>query len=133
MSNPGDVTFTGSVAGATEEGGQIGPVDLSYALTGQAYTWEAKDFPVAGGTAIGGPGVVMTIPAIPGTLAQSLFIIKSDLPITFQLNGAGPTYAITKPDGPFVMAPGFDVTQIEFANGGTATAKVYVLQVVGQP
>jgi|GEM_PF-4716187 len=125
----GDVNFSAQLSGETEIGGSIGPLTLAYLLSGQKYSWEAKDFRVASGTAIGA-GVPLAVPAIPGGMQQTFFAIKTDLPIEFQLNGAGPTYTL-KTGGLFVMAPGFDVTAIELANGGTVEAKVYVIQVVG--
>jgi hypothetical protein len=124
----GDVNLSAQLSGETEIGGAIGPLTLAYILTHQKYAWEAKDFRVAQGTAIGA-GVPLAVPAIPAGMVQTLFVIKTDLPIDFQLNGAVPTYSL-KTGGLYVMAPGFDVTAIELANGGTVEAKVYVLQVV---
>jgi len=133
MATPGDVTLSGQVNGCTAQGGQIGPVDIALLLKLQQYSVENKDFPIAQATVIGVSGVVVALPAIPAGLEQTLFIIKADLPISFQLNGAAPTYTLTKPGSAFIMAPGFNVTQIEFGNAGGATAKTYVLQVVGTP
>ena len=129
MATPGDVTFSGQITGCTQEGGQIGPVDIALLLKNQQYSVEHKDFPVAAGATIGGPGVVVALPALPAGLSQTLFVIKSDFEVTFQLNAAAPTYTI-KAGAPFVMAGGFDVTQVEFGNAGGAAAKVYILQVV---
>lgn len=133
MATPGDVTFASQINGCTQEGGQVGPVEIAYLLKLQQYTVEQKDFPVASGTVIGASGVVVALPAIPAGLEQTLFVVKTNLPVTFQLNGGGPTYTLSKPGSPFVMAPGFAVTQIEFGNAGGAAAKVYILQVVGTP
>jgi len=133
MATPGDVTLSGQINGCTQEGGQIGPVDIALLLKNQQYSVENKDFPVAPSTVIGASGVVVALPAIPAGLEQTLFIIKADLPVTFQLNGGAPIYTLSKAGSPFIMAPGFDVTQVEFGNAGGAAAKVYVLQVVGTP
>jgi len=132
-SKSGDVTFGGTLNGFTDQGGQVGPVDVAYQLTGQVYAWEAKDFPVAAGAIIGGPGVVVSVPTIPAGMVQNLFLVKASLPISFQLNGAGPTYTIKKPGGIFVLPGDPAVTQVEFANAGGTDAEVYIAQVVGNP
>jgi len=131
MAEVGDVLFSGSITGLTQEGGAVGPVAVVYDLALQHYAVEAKDFRIAAGATIGSPGVVYALPAIPAGSEQNLFLIKSDLPIAFQLNGGVPTYEIRKANGVFCMSPGFAVTSIEFGNAGASEAKVYILQVVG--
>lgn len=132
MAAVGDVTLSGTLAGLTLLGGQIGPVPLAVALTNQKYCVEVEDYPVVPGSALPGTPVVMTFPAIPSPLGQTLFIMKSDLPISFTINGAGPTHTL-RAGGVFVMTPGVAVTSIQMANPGTSEARVYACQVVGTP
>lgn len=130
MSNPGDVTFSGSINGLTEQGGQVGPVDIAYQLTGQKYTFEAKDFPVEAAAALPGSPRVMALPAIPVGLQQSLLIIKASGAVEFTINGGVQVYTAGQ-GGPVVLSGDPAAVTIEFGNPNAFEVRVYVLQVVG--
>lgn len=127
----GDVTFSGSINGVTQEGGQVGPVDVAYLLKNQKYVHEVKDWPVEAAAVLPGSPRTLTIPTVPpvGGLKQNLFLVKASGPIQFTINAGAITYELAT--GGLFAIGGPAVTSVEFGNPNAFEVKVYVLQVVG--
>jgi hypothetical protein len=131
MAIPINVTFAGSLLGATEEGA-LEPTSFSYGLESQhAHTQKSvKVLP----TDVAKPITFdpAAIQGEPGDV-QQLFLVNSDHQITFTLNGGGPVYEIKKPDGIFVLCGMPEVFSIELTGFPSVTATVHMTKVIGAP
>jgi hypothetical protein len=133
MANPIEAAISGNLAGSTRQGA-LTPVPLAYAMVGQEAHIQ-RSATVEPGDTIGGGQVNLDLSGGgKGSDVQTLFLVKSDLPVKFQLNGdANLQFDITRPDGFFLLLGSPEVTDIQFEStvAPAADAHVHITKILG--
>lgn len=128
MSSPISASISGHLSGATFQGA-LTPVDFGLLLDAQN-----AHIQLAGSVASGGGTKAIAVPQGLGLAAdvQHMFLFKSDLPLTVQLNSdASLTFTLTKAQGLLLFVGGPLVTQIDLTNAGANTAKFHMTTIYG--
>ena len=116
-----NVTLSGTIVGVGSKG-PLGPVALALALQNQRATLEMGVDVAAGDAAR-----PVALP-VEGAV-QSAFVLCTDNPFTFTINGAGITYELRN-GGIFVLGRLPLVNSIEVTGNGSTKATVYLLRVM---
>lgn len=113
MSNPIEVAISGNLAGVTRQGA-LTPVSLAYSMVGQEAHIQRSATVEPGDTIVGGQVDLDLSGGGKASNVQTLFLVKSDLPVRFRLNGVVDlTFDITRPDGFFLLLGSPEVTQFQ--------------------
>lgn len=135
MSNPIEAAISGNLAGSTRQGA-LTPVSLGYSLVGQEAHVQRSATVEPGDTIVGGEVNLDLSGGGKATDVQTLFLVKSDLPVRFQLNGnPALVFDITRPDGPFLLCGSPEVLNIQFEStvAPAADAHIHVTKILGAP
>ena len=133
MSNPIEVTISGNLAGTTRQGA-LTPIPLAYSMVGQEAHVQRSATVEPGDTIIGGEVNLDLSGGGKAVDVQTLFLVKSDLPVRFQLNGnAALTFDITRPDGFFLLLGAPEVLNVQFEStvAPATDAHVYLTKILG--
>jgi hypothetical protein len=131
--NPIEAAVSGNLAGTTRQGA-LTPVALSYALTGQEAHIQRSATVEPGDTIVGGEVNLDLSGGGKAASVQTLFLVKSDLPVKFQLNGdANLQFDIERPDGFFMLMGSPEVTSIQFEStvAPAADTHVHITKILG--
>ena len=130
---PIEAAISGNLAGCTRQGA-LTPVSLGYTLVGQEAHIQRSATVEPGDTIV---GTEVDLDLSGGGKAgnvQTLFLVKSDLPVRFRLNAdASLQFDITAPDGFFMLLGSPEVTQIQFESivAPATDAHVHITKVLG--
>jgi len=125
--------ISGGLAGCTRQGA-LTPVPLAYSLTGQEAHIQRSATVEPGDTIVGGEVNLDLSGGGKSGNVQTLFVLKSDLPVRFQLNGdANLVFETTRPDAPFVLPGVPEVANIQFESvvAPAADAHVHITKILG--
>jgi len=133
MTNPIEAAISGNLAGATRQGA-LTPVPLTLSMVGQEAHVQRSATVEPGDTIVGGEVNIDISGGGKAGNKQTLFLLKSDLPVRFQLNGtAALTFDIERPDGLFLITGGPEVLNIQFEStvAPPADAHIFVTKILG--
>ena len=126
MSNPIEAAISGNLAGSTRQGA-LTPVSLGFSMAGQEAHVQRSATVEPGDTIAGGEVNLDLSGGGKAGNVQTLFLLKSDLPVRFQLNGnAALTFDIERQDGLFLLVGGPEVLNIQFESIVVPTADTHV-------
>lgn len=133
MANPIEAAISGSLAGSTRQGA-LTPVSLGFSMVGQEAHVQRSATVEPGDTILAGEVDLDLSGGGKAGNVQTLFLVKSDLPVRFQLNGdANLVYDITRPEGYYLVLGGPEVLNIQFEStvAPAADAHVHITKILG--
>jgi hypothetical protein len=133
MSNPIEAAISGNLAGSTRQGA-LTPVSLGFSMVGQEAHIQRSATVEPGDTIVGGEVDLDLSGGGKAGDVQTLFLVKSDLPVRFRLNAdASLTFDITRPDGFYILLGSPEVTQFQAESIVTpaADAHVHITKILG--
>ena len=131
--NPISAAISGNLAGCTRQGA-LTPVPLGFSMVGQEAHVQRSATVEPGDTIVGGEVDLDISGGGKAGNVQTLFLVKSDLPVRFQLNAtAALTFDIERPGGFFLIMGGPEVTSIQFEStvAPAADAHVHITKILG--
>lgn len=133
MANPIEAAISGSLAGSTRQGA-LTPISLGFSMVGQEAHVQRSATVEPGDTIVGGEVNLDLSGGGKAGNKQTLFLLKSDLPVRYQLNGdPALTFDIERPDGIKLETGGPEVLNIQFESIVTppADAHIHITKILG--